>query len=241
MADEELYANEDDDHILLDAKHRELITPILGKDGVPYALATYIASNRLRKVPEDAMNKHPVQYIRILSFDPRVGWAVLQINLHTDRVDVVACGDLTSKLLKLPEELNDLVPAYERSFLGLLHAEMLVDELYQQYKPGYVVAEDTFYQLGKITIFRSITRWLTTVNLLLYRKYKKQLYTLAPREIKAVATSGKANKVDMRQALIELIQTEVPIEEFSEHTIDAIWVGIAFYTKNKNVIRLLHT
>lgn len=128
----------------------------------------------------------------------------------------------------------------------------LAEKLIRDYDPTYICSEDAFYNPARPNAYISLLIAIYAIESKLFSMHTEgelssesqaKLYKTPPTLIKKVVSKplgGKANKLDMYDALRSLVQAKEisfrgkrkgicpPLEEFTEHSVDAICVGYAF-------------
>lgn len=174
--------------------------------------------------------------IKILSFDPSLsdaGWAVAEYHLGTGNSTILKTGNLSPNKLATRVNMSEQVEKYGKRLISLDILEEMVIKLVEENKPDYVVSEDAFINPGMPSAFISLIHWLNTIELLLYKRYKKPLIKLAPKTVKMIVTgSGASGKIPVLESILNdkhvSFKHKVNSKDLNEHTSDAIAVGIAF-------------
>ena len=128
----------------------------------------------------------------------------------------------------------------------------LTEELIYKYSPDYISSEDAFYNPTRPNAFVSLLIAIYAIESKLYQLYSDnlipfgkniKLYKTPPTLVKKIFSmnnaGGKSTKEDMYYNLQDRVREKdinfkgkrgcPPIEEFTEHSVDAIAVGYAFY------------
>lgn len=128
----------------------------------------------------------------------------------------------------------------------------LIEELINRYTPTYVSSEDAFYNPARPNAFVSLLIAIYAIESKLYQLYSDdklpfgkniKLYKTPPTLVKKIFSmnsgGGKSTKDDMYHNLQDRVnehdisfvgRDDCPsLEEFTEHSVDAIAVGYAFY------------
>lgn len=128
----------------------------------------------------------------------------------------------------------------------------LIEELIDRYNPTYISSEDAFYNPARPNAFVSLLIAIYAIESKLYQLYSDgripfakniKLYKTPPTLVKKIFSmnsgGGKSTKEDMYHNLQSRVNehdiyfkdrdTCPLIDEFTEHSVDAIAVGYAFY------------
>lgn len=175
--------------------------------------------------------------ITILALDPRIGIAILSYDYNTKQFMVLHFHTLSTT--KFNKEIKSVVDIFGKSLVFLEVTKHYIKEIMNTYNPDIIVSEDAFHQSRFVTAFRSLCNWICVVSLYLYENHKKVLNVLAPKKIKKIITNNdNAKKEEMYEALMKLVEKKEVIfkddnykELLTEHTVDAICIGIAWIKK----------
>lgn len=174
--------------------------------------------------------------VRIMGFDPggKLGMAVLEVNLITERVCVKMAGTLSSD--KAPTRYP-VVFEYHGAPIARHH--FVKDELrciFDQYRPHVVASEAPF--MGRLPqVFKSLVLLVYNIRLALfdYDTHKPLILLDPPSVKKSVGAKGRSDKDVMKEAVMKLdIESDVVLSELDEHGIDAIAVA---YSQVPSILR----
>lgn len=173
--------------------------------------------------------------MRILAFDPRIGYAVVDHTSDTDTFHVITFGTYNSD--KFEPDFRKDVKYYSPALIYLKVTKDNLKHLMSTYDPDIVVAENAFNKKF-IQAFRVLACWLSTVALYLYENHKKILFLLQPLTIKKHVTQiGKGGKLPMKEAILNMTnltwEEGLDKETLTEHSIDAIGIAIAYIKETK--------
>lgn len=165
----------------------------------------------------------------VYSIDPRNGHAVMAYDQETKLITVLYFHTLSKTKFDIKYKDDKKLFGNNTIFLDITRDYVI--EIMEKYKPHLIVSEDAFLNTKFVNTFRILSSWITIVTMTLYSGYKKYLHTLAPKEIKLYITgNGKAEKEEMKEALLKrkdiIFKDENYLENLTEHSIDAICVGI---------------
>lgn len=172
--------------------------------------------------------------MRVMGIDPRVSYTIVERHKEEDEYHVLHFVTL-SKTSFPTKDLRLDAKEYNHSLIFLHVSESYIDNLIETYKPDIIVSEDAFYQDGFANAFRTLAAWVTGISLMLYRKYKMSLHTLAPRAVKkCIIGDAKAKKDETKRLMKEAILSNKKIiwydedyeNKLTEHSIDAVAIAI---------------
>ena len=172
--------------------------------------------------------------MRVLGIDPRVSYTIVERYKKEDEFHVLHFITL-SKTSFPSKDLRLDAKSYSPSLIFLHISENYIDQLIETYKPDIIVTEDAFYQDGFANAFRTLAAWVTGISLMLYRKHRMTLNTLAPRAVKkCIIGDAKAKKDETKRLMKEAILNNKKIiwydedyeNKLTEHSIDAIGIAI---------------
>lgn len=171
-----------------------------------------------------------MQKLRVLSFDPRIGYAIVDYHYKKEAFNVVTFGTLNKDKFEPP--YKEQVKTFGAQLVYLALTESHVKYMMDLYEPDQVVSEDAFSHKRFIATYRILSVWISTISLLLFKKYKMLLHLISPLLIKKlVAGTGNADKDKMKEALLNYpklsFNKDLILEDLTEHSIDAICCGIA--------------
>lgn len=174
--------------------------------------------------------------VRILSFDPGLsvsGWAVLDYNRTAGELTVFKFGLLTPNAIVSRVNMKEEVDKYGKRLIALVTLRQMITEIYDEFKPDFVVVEDNFFHSKYPTAYAALLHWTITVDFLLRDNYGQPVYKIPPKLVKQHVTgSGDAKKINIQEAIINNPKIKFKNKQmpFSliEHTADAIAIGWAF-------------
>lgn len=175
---------------------------------------------------------------RVLGLDPRIGYAVVDYFEPTDSYVVVTFGTMVKD--KFQEPYKKDTKAFTKELLFLAVTQDKLTEIMDQYHP-HLVASETAFHKGFLASYRVLVTWISTVALLMYRKYSLPLHLIYPTEMKKfVSEKGNADKDEIAFAIQSnpkiSFDPKLDLDELTEHANDAIgialtYIGIVFEKK----------
>ena len=174
--------------------------------------------------------------IRILSFDPglsKAGWAVGDFKLQTGQLVINRFGELTPTRTTTHANMREQVDYFGKRIITLSLLREMIDALFMEYKPDYVVAEGAFFHSKFPTAYAALLQWLTTIELYLFHSHNMPMYKLAPRAIKfCISGHGGSGKINIQDAILAkdaiTFKQKKQVIKLGEHESDAIAVNYTF-------------
>lgn len=167
---------------------------------------------------------------RILAIDPAAGtsgWCLIEITGYDPiTATIVAHGTVSGD--KLVREDKPLFKAFGRQFSIVDRLELAYASIIAEHQPDIVVSESAFGYTHMSALI-SLTLVIHSIRRASRALLGRDIVTVPPTISKKSATgSGGADKDAMRLAFDKAdFVTRGPIEDFSEHEIDAFWHGMA--------------
>lgn len=176
------------------------------------------------------------EVVRILSFDPAItvaGWAVSDYDLTTGGFMVRRFGNLLPSKIVSHADKRDLVETFGRKIIALDVLSDMVIQLMDEHKPDFVVLENAFINGRFPNAFISLVSWISTIEMLLYKKYGKPTYRLAPKQAKRIISGdGTSDKLNIQNAVLAneriTFKQKRQMVTLDEHEADAISIGYGF-------------
>lgn len=180
--------------------------------------------------------------LKTIAIDPgsnMCGMAVVELDLatgiiHVTKADTIRAVDL---IRNIDKRLISL--AGERYTRNNAYGNYLV-KLVNDVKPSLIGIESPF--MGKFAqAYKALTEHVTLLKNAVYRYDPYlQIDDLAPTEVKAGVGAKGTKKEDIRKALLDrtdiVYHNGLVAEDFDEHTVDAVCVGITQLTQVKKVL-----
>jgi Holliday junction resolvasome RuvABC endonuclease subunit len=176
---------------------------------------------------------------RIFSIDPglrNLGWSVIDYNIKKGTETVYAYGTLTAKsLLKAKTDEDKLVISeFGERYFVLSSLEIALNKMFSMYGPDYVCCEGAFAHKF-IDAFSVLVLIIHLIRRLSHKHVKKNIVTIAPREVKkCISNSGGSDKDTVQYCVLnnkDIIIRDTkanPIKLLTEHEADAIAIGHTF-------------
>ncbi len=176
------------------------------------------------------------QVIRVLSFDPglvHLGWTFSEYDREQNQMVVLDYGTLTPGPVAATAKFRNEVASFSKRVISCSLIRLWVDELVTKFNPDFCTSEDAFYCSRMPNAFSALVQCLTTMENLLYVKFKRALTKMSPKEIKhCISGSGTSGKVSVQDAVMRNpnIQFKVTHDllRMCEHEADSIAVGWTF-------------
>lgn len=174
--------------------------------------------------------------VRVLGIDPGLtisGWAITDYDKKKNVMTVVKTGIMTPNKIVSRVGMKDEVEKYGKRLMALITLRTLLTEVYETYKPDYVVVEGSFFHDRFPSAFAALLHWTTTVELMIKDKYNKPVYKIAPKLVKQyISGSGSAKKITVQQAILNneniKFKNKQMINDLIEHISDAIAIAWSF-------------
>ncbi len=178
---------------------------------------------------------------RIIGIDPgteTLGVSVLDVHLDTNRIALQYAATYTATQLIRLFNLQWISSVHGEKVARLKAHEENLYSLFTSFQPHEIVSESPY--LGRFpAAYAALVECMSTIRSAVMRyDFRMPLYTLDPPTVKAsLGVSGKSgDKTLMREGLLKLNDLEnpnrIPIEQFDEHSIDAVAVA---YTRARYV------
>ncbi len=175
-------------------------------------------------------------YFRLIGIDP--GTTHLGVSVYTIEIDTL--NILNSFAFTIDASRVDC-----DTWSGSLHGERFyrigyicqkLCEVFLMYKPLVICAESPFFGMRHPGAYQALTELLTRIRLAVFEYDNWRELKLVPPSIvkQAVGVKGNADKLAMKEALNNLINTinynsDIPFSSLDEHSIDALAVGYYAY------------
>lgn len=181
--------------------------------------------------------------IKILGIDPGLTNTGYNISTYSPLTGIIEVKqyDVISAI-KIAKKLNKQDYNKYGSIIPLQFYEEELNRILSAHKPDYVVSESAFYCSRTPNAFASLSLCINAIERVLYN-YGKTLYKIAPREAKVAVSTGKANKIAVQEAILNLPDLNIKrtksrnIENMVEHEADSIAITYAFV---KNILPGIH-
>ena len=173
--------------------------------------------------------------VKIMGIDPGLNSTGINISSYD-----ISTGILTVNTFMLiqanniaKKELKEDSKVYG-NIVSLDVYEREIDAILSKYMPDYICCEDAFYNPKMPNAFLSLKLCITTIRRLLYHKYNKLLYTIAPKAAKQCVATGTANKLAVQDAIRNLPDLIIKstkkhnVDNMSSHEADATAISYAF-------------
>ena len=172
--------------------------------------------------------------IKLFCTDPGLklfGWSLIEYNTKTGHVVVVRYGTITGKsLVKSHKEMQS---RFEKRYIILWELERVLQEMFLEYSPDYVVSESAFSH-SFIQAYAALILVIQSIRTASMKVFGRDIYLIAPRESKkAVSEDGNSDKEAVQSAIfrnsnITILTKGQNSEPLSEHAYDSIAAGVAF-------------
>lgn len=178
--------------------------------------------------------------IRILSFDPglsKAGWAVGDFKLQQGHLIINRFGELAPTRTTTHVHMKEQVSYFGKRIITLSLLREMIDILFLEYKPDYVVVESAFFHPKFPTAYAALLQWMTTVELYLYHTHNMPMYKIAPKAVKfCISGHGGSGKVSVQEAILAKedisFKQKKQVIKLGQHEGDAIAVNYTFATES---------
>lgn len=186
-------------------------------------------------IKNELQNKNvlPEKFV-ILCLDPgftTTGWSILEYIVSTSEFHVIKYGSINVTKMTSVIAQRDSVITYGKRVIALTILKKHVRKILTSFKPDYVVAEDAFYQFGRLSAYEALVQWISNIECLLHDEFSLRLFKLSAKFIKkCMADSGAANKTNIQKAVLsnEKIVFKTITNMMNEHEADSIAIGYTF-------------
>lgn len=173
--------------------------------------------------------------VKIFCVDPGLqsfGYSLLEYNVSSGQIVVLRYGTITGKsLLKQQKEMQ---LRFEKRYIILWELEKVLEALFLEHKPDYVVSESAFsYKF--IQAYAALILVIQSTRTAAMKTLGSDIYLIAPRESKkAINFDGTSDKKSVQDAIFKNAQIifqqnkNNQVEELTEHAYDSIAAGVAF-------------
>lgn len=176
--------------------------------------------------------------IRVLGIDPGInntGYCLGLIDTETGIITVKDYNVFSSSTVTKKKYKDDF-----KNFGSVVchhyYSERITD-IIETLKPDYVVSEDAFINPRMPRAYGSLLLCISIIRNVLYRKFKKKLFTVAPKEAKRAVAEATADKLAIQESIHKLDDLVIkhtaqkPQETMCEHEADSVAILYAFCKK----------
>ena len=173
--------------------------------------------------------------IKIMGIDPGLnstGISIGHYDIDTGILTIVAFMLIQANALAKQELKQDSKKYGNIVSLDIYERE--IDAIIEKYNPDYVCCEDAFFNPKMPNAFLSLKLCINSIKRLLYHKYQKILYTIAPKAAKQCVCTGTADKLAIQEAIHKLPNLVIKStkkfdsNKMSEHESDAVAQTVSF-------------
>jgi len=179
--------------------------------------------------------------IRVLTIDPgltNTGWAVLEYDVKTGNVVVVALGDIHPGPAADRAEFKQEVEKFTKRTITLRLLRERLSAIMAETRPDYVAVEDIFFNPQRPMAHAALAMWHCVTRLCCYDVLGKPMEIIQTKIAKQALTgSGGNGKLTVQKYI--LLAKDISFKPASlerimdEHQADAIAVGYAFVKRNR--------